>query len=244
MGLALPAAAMEGASDQSVTVRVDRDAQRYRVQVELAARVPMAAVVEQLTDYEHLYQLHPDIDSSEVLSRGDGVTRVRTRTTRCVLFFCFHFTQVSDVRMLSESHLQADIVPEQSDYRYGRMDWQLAEHDGVTTLHYQAELEPGFWVPPIIGHWLVENQLESVSRTMMENLLRRIHDGDIPTLRQRSESDAPDLLPGDFPPRAIMPPRPIRPPPAIRPPREPQPLPEPDPGADREPSPWTPRVLQ
>jgi hypothetical protein len=51
--------------------------------------------------------------------------------------------------------------PAASDFRHARELWQLQPHAGGTRLTYQAEFEPAFFVPPLIGPWLIKARLRS-----------------------------------------------------------------------------------
>ncbi len=73
--------------------------------------------------------------------------------------FCRRVTQVQDIVQYGQRRVEASILPALSDFRYGRAVWQL-EPDGTHTLmHFTAQLEPSFWVPPLIGPWLFENKI-------------------------------------------------------------------------------------
>jgi len=62
--------------------------------------------------------------------------------------------------------LHAEVLPAQSDFSYGRADWQFRPAGTSTHLRFSAELEPAFWVPPLLGPWLVERSLrEEAERT-------------------------------------------------------------------------------
>ena len=64
----------------------------------------------------------------------------------------------------------AKIDPETSDFRYSWERWQFTPEEGGTVLmRYQFEMEPGFWVPPVIGPFMIrrtlrEGGIEAVDR--------------------------------------------------------------------------------
>ena len=51
------------------------------------------------------------------------------------------------------------MIPERSDTRYSRAQWRLQAEGGGTLLRYELEMEPDFWVPPLIGPPIVKRAL-------------------------------------------------------------------------------------
>jgi hypothetical protein len=65
---------------------------------------------------------------------------------------------------------------------FDRVDGNLAQMRGTWTvegdaencaLAYRAEIEPEFWVPPLIGPLLMQNQVEQQMRGLLAEILRR-----------------------------------------------------------------------
>jgi hypothetical protein len=87
----------------------------------------------------------------------------------CAAFYCKTLHQTQEMRYTPRpdgGDLHAEVLPAQSDFRYGRADWQFRAAGAGTQLHFIAELEPAFWIPPLIGPWLVERSLsEEAQRT-------------------------------------------------------------------------------
>ncbi len=75
--------------------------------------------------------------------------------------------------------LLATIIPEHSDFSYGRVRWKLTPYGDGTLLRYQSETEPKFWVPGLFGNALVAR---SLGRTV-EQMIQRVED------RARLEED-------------------------------------------------------
>lgn len=145
----------------------------YRVQVDALVSVPASRARRLLTDYNHLGRINPDIKRSEILlTRAPGDYQVRTVTEVCVWFYCKRLHQVQDVVEAQDGSVTATVLPEQSDFRYGfaRLHvWQ--EPDGTRVL-IRGELEPDFWIPPVIGPWLVKRKLISEALETVRNLER------------------------------------------------------------------------
>lgn len=145
----------------------------YRVQLDARVDAPEPRVRRLLTDYAHLGRINPDIKRSEILfSRRPGAYRVRTLTEVCVLFYCKRLRQVQDVIESPDGSVTATVLPGQSDFRYGVVHLSLRQEPGGTRVLMRGELEPDFWIPPVIGPWLVRRKLISEALTTVANLER------------------------------------------------------------------------
>lgn len=140
-------------------VNVDRDGERYRVAVEDLVPAPPERVFAVLTDYDHLSRLYRGIRESRRLPGGPP-TRVRVESEACLLLFCVGFRQELELSQQPPRHLEALIDPAASDFREGRMSWDLEPEGAGTRLRYQASFVPSFWIPPLVGPWLLRRSLE------------------------------------------------------------------------------------
>lgn len=142
-----------------------------RYQLDLSMRIDSApeVVYALVTDYARLDQISKTIIESAVLDHDAGLRR-RLVTQTCVWFFCFTATLVEDV-VESEPHHEiiTTVVPELSDYRYGRTRWRITPDNGGTRIDFMALLEPDFWIPPLIGPWLMKQTMrEEAERTVLK----------------------------------------------------------------------------
>ncbi len=159
------------AAPAEIEVQLSRDKDRYKVQIHTVVAAPLDRVRGVLTDYAHLERLHKSIQESKVLPTADGHPRVRLKTSTCVLFFCVDLKQTLDYHALPNGTLVATVDPAVSDFRYGRMTWTLTAHGPErTSLTYEAEVEPAFWVPPLIGPWVLRTTFSQVSLEITRNI--------------------------------------------------------------------------
>ena len=69
---------------------------------------------------------------------------------------------------MNAGHLQAVIIPEQSDFTSGSADWRILPLGDDSRIIYQAQLTPAFFVPPIIGSYFVKRSFaEAVITSFM-----------------------------------------------------------------------------
>jgi hypothetical protein len=134
----------------------------YRISADARIAAAPESVHRYITDYDHLTRINHSIEESRIVhTYGPERHRVRSVITACILFFCRRVTQVQDMIQHGASRLEARILPELSDFRYGHAEWRLAADGQDTLMHFSAQLEPSFWVPPLIGPWLFENKIVS-----------------------------------------------------------------------------------
>ena len=137
----------------------------------IAASVPQ--VHQLLTAYDHLERVNPAVKESTIIETySPDYHRVRTLIEACVAFFCKNLIQVWDVEQQSDHVIVATIVPELSNFHSGKANWALRKDNGGTRLRFTTQLEPSFWVPPLIGPWLIRYKLRSEAVESVGNLER------------------------------------------------------------------------
>lgn len=149
----------------------------YRVDMEMAIDADIASVRDIITDYAGLARISDLIvrASLEPPPQPGGVRR-RMDTRMCMLIFCFDAVMVEDVMKIDDNTVITVVVPQLSDFRFGRSRWRLQKlAPERTLLEFRTEMEPDFWIPPLIGPLLVKHKLLREAEktiTRIENLAR------------------------------------------------------------------------
>lgn len=141
---------------------------RYTVDMDVIVHAPVSSVRQVITDYDGLKTVNPIIIESKRLSSRDQYHhRIRVVTRGCVLFFCVTMIRTQDIEERVDGNIIGVFIPQQSDFRYGRSHWRLKPINDFTRVVYHSELEPAFWIPPLIGPWVIKNKLyEETERTI------------------------------------------------------------------------------
>jgi hypothetical protein len=155
----------------TVVTRLDHESYSVRMEVQISA--PSEYVRALLTDYEHLNRVNPSIRQSQLLGsfKPDQV-RVRTVTRSCVVFMCFDMTQVQDVEVRADGEIISTIVPGKCDFKDGVALWRILPSGTGTHVVFEARMRPAFWVPPLIGMWMIERQIDQQLALTVSNLDR------------------------------------------------------------------------
>jgi hypothetical protein len=145
------------------TLDVSRQDDEYQVQAVVYIAAPPQAVFAVLTDYEHFTRISASIvESRRVQQLDPDDTLVYTDTRFCALFFCRHVKEMQKVTRTPPFDIMSTVLPEQSDnVRSGSASLHMQAEGEGTLLHWQIQLQPGFWVPPLIGPLLVERSLRA-----------------------------------------------------------------------------------
>lgn len=169
MALVLAAATAAAGEIEQAEVRF-RDG-RYSVTAVLKLAAPAEAVRAVATDHDHLYRLSDTFQESVLLERYDAHhAKRRIRVHTCVLIFCFDFVMTERVEELDDGDIVTSIIPEESDFRAGWSRWEIRPRGpDATTLRFETEREPNFWIPPLIGPWIVK---QKVRKELLESILR------------------------------------------------------------------------
>lgn len=121
-----------------------------------------------LTDYLHIYRLSDSIIESRVIESSVNEKTVVETVIRCdIPVICKEVTLVEEVSTLESGNLQAVILPEKSDFRFGKAVWTITAKCEKTQLTYQASIEPDFFIPPILGTKIVVANMRSEYKTAL-----------------------------------------------------------------------------
>ena len=141
-------------------LEVERDGDRVQIDSRMFIAAPREAVFNALADYERFAELSSRYLESRFLEPDDdGTPRIYTKVEGCVLFFCRTIQRYARLELAPETVIEALVDAELSDLKFGYERWELGDFPGGTMVIYRHEMEPDFWVPPVIGVWAIKRIL-------------------------------------------------------------------------------------
>jgi hypothetical protein len=156
---------------QVSNVQVTRDGARFTIDMHIAIDAPAPAVFRALQDYATLARYNPDLRSVRIepTAAPDRV-RLFTSVHVCVLVFCKTMHQEQIMTAIAHAHggvLSAELVPHGGDFKGGFGLWTVRPCPtarAATCMDVRIELLPAFWVPPVIGPWVLRRKMDDEAR--------------------------------------------------------------------------------
>lgn len=139
---------------------------------EALVQAPAAEVSETLVNPGRIARTNDGIRESRVVSRdADGSFVREIRMEQCVIGICFDIRFVEEVREAGDGILEVRQLPNVGTFRRGNARWTVTSlGNGETRLTMQADQEPSFWVPPIIGPYLMRRAFEHEVRETVRKI--------------------------------------------------------------------------
>ncbi len=160
------------ADEIKVRTALTSDGKAVQVVVALILQVDFDVVWAVLNDYENMPRFVPDILEARVISAGSGRKRVEIEGVARLLFLEIPTHTTLDVVYRPDGSVAIDSVA-----------GNLATH-GVIRLHgdgpytrvdYEVLLTPDFWLPPVIGDFLIGRQITRQFEGLVAEMHRRAH---------------------------------------------------------------------
>ncbi|RPI47905.1 MAG: hypothetical protein EHM59_02705 [Betaproteobacteria bacterium] len=166
----LAAAALALAADE-LEVRVERKRDVFLVQAAVPVAVDPATAWQVLTDYNRLAEFVPDMRVSRVVSAPGEPILLEQHGESGFLFFR---TEIRVVLRIEEDPLRR-IVFRSVGGNIERMqgEWRVVRDADAIRLSYRAEIEPEFWVPPLLGDAILKGHVEKQISGVVKEMLRR-----------------------------------------------------------------------
>lgn len=162
-GLVVGACCTAGLAAEVDALQIEHADRRYRMHLAARLDTPLQSSFRAFSNFDNLPRINDAVELVQLVDGAPtGAQRLYTRVRVCVWFFCARLDQVQDIREISAGPapgLDAVVVPQLSNLRYGVARWRMRDCAPQTCLEFDAELEPDFWVPPIIGPWAIERAM-------------------------------------------------------------------------------------
>jgi hypothetical protein len=193
---ALGAAALAAAATID-ELDVERERGRYSLEAYARLDATPESVYSVLTDfddnaYSRISRAYKE--SRYLAPAADGVPLVYTRMEGCLLWHCMTLERTERLETREPTWIKSTALPEQSNFKHATSEWVLEPDGDGTLMTYKVELEPDFFVPPVIGPWYLKRTLSQGGLravTRIERLAREL-DGrpnePLPPLPSRARS--------------------------------------------------------
>jgi len=142
------------------SIEVDFVDDRYVMHSEVWFAVGIESLYAVFLDWDVSTQFSSAIiESREIEPDASGRRRFYTRNRGCVLFFCMSFERSGYIEHEPFKFIRATANPEISDFHLSEETWKFRTEGLGTIVIYDLEFEPKFWVPPVIGPYLIKRKL-------------------------------------------------------------------------------------
>ena len=184
---------MSALGAQSATlddIHVTRKRGRYELVAQTFLSAPPKAIYTVLLEYdEDAFQRISSVykESKYLDPAPDGRPMVYTVMEGCIMFFCKSMRRTEYLQAEEFRYIRTLTVPEESDFKYSSSEWILEPVEGGTQMNYTLIMEPDFWVPPIVGPWVIKRVLGSGGVRAISRIERMALGEDMPRRRSPRE---------------------------------------------------------
>lgn len=142
---------------------------QVRATVEAEASVELCYAV--LTDFDRLSDFIPGMLSSRIVSPPGELLLLRQVGRTKVAFSEYTF----DVTLAVAVNPPHEITFRRVSGNLQRMDggWRVAGDTARCRIDYRADIEPGFWVPPLVGPLIMRSQVAKQLEGLESEIARR-----------------------------------------------------------------------
>ncbi len=172
LGLGRLVAIQGGSEADEIKVRTVRTADGKAIQavVVLVLAVNSDVVRAVLSDYENMPQFVPDILATRLISTGPGRKRVEIDGVARLLVLEYATHTTLDVVTLPDGSVALDSVAGNLAV-HGVV--RVLDNGSSTRVDYEVRITPDFWVPPLIGDFLIGRQIVRQFEGMAAEMHRR-----------------------------------------------------------------------
>ena len=143
---------------------------RFIIKVIGVVSAKPAQVFAVLTDYKNIPKISPKIIESKIIKTDGDTTIVKTVAKGCVWFFCKEIINTQTTTSIPEKRIQSITINAQSNLKFGQMVWNIKEVNLGTQIDYYAEIEPDFFVPPLIGSYFIKNYMLEEAKYFIDSV--------------------------------------------------------------------------
>jgi hypothetical protein len=150
---------------------------RYYVQFNVLINADKDTVSTLMDDYNSWPQWSSVVRKVIILKQTDTRTSLlKLKLNSCLLFFCKSLDKQQTVTRVAAGHLVTLTTKNNTDFRYAREVWHASAEGNHTRLLYDAVMEPDFFVPPLMGRWIISSRIRQALQQSIAKLEQMAHD--------------------------------------------------------------------
>ena len=166
-----PGSAQDDAQASRVEVTVHKAGNQVTVEANMIVPVPAAIAWAVLTDFAHMTRFIPSLTTSDAVSEGPNLLRVTQKGTTTWGPFSFDFESVRRIALHPMSRIESTTLSGKISKMTSVSELRPAD-EGVR-IHYRAEAEIDFWLPPLLGTAAMRHAVREQFAAMIEEMRRR-----------------------------------------------------------------------
>lgn len=143
------------------SVVVERDEDLYWLESEVWFDAETEALYEVFLNYDLTQEFTKFVVESRNLEPAeDGRRRFYIRNEGCVWFVCRSFERTGHVEYVPNEYIQSTADAEVSDFHISIESWEFTPEGKGTAVVYKFKFDPKFWLPPVIGPYVLQRKLK------------------------------------------------------------------------------------
>jgi hypothetical protein len=167
-GLTLPFSAFAA---EMLQMKLWEEEGRYHLRSSSQIKAPPDLIFKTLIDYDNFHRLSGGIKETRYLKPDqDGTAVAFTLVETCVLSFCKSIKKTERLTTKNNTEIHLEVDPERSDFLFMHSTWIIKADGDYSELSYNMDMQPDFWIPPLIGTWVLKRKLHTTAMNMAHRL--------------------------------------------------------------------------
>jgi hypothetical protein len=161
-----------GAADNSdIIVRVVKDSETIRVEVDCPVKAPRAVAWDVLTDYDHMAKYISNLEQSVIRMRMGNRMHVFQKGKASRGPLSMSFENVREIELVPQTEVRSKIIS--GDTMPASFVTRVEERNEQVHITHTGQYTPSVWVPPVIGPALIETETRKQYGEIRDEILRR-----------------------------------------------------------------------
>ena len=152
-------------------IDIDRIDRRYVLKSEVWFDTNVEAIYAVFLNYDLTSRFSSFIVESRNLEPdAAGQRRFYIRNHGCVWFFCRSFERSGHIEHEPFVIIRSIADAEISDFHSSLESWRFRPDGSGTLVVYEFDFEPKFWIPPLIGPYVLQRKLQNDSAGALDRI--------------------------------------------------------------------------
>lgn len=141
-------------------IEIDQAGGRYTMHSVVWFDVALDSAYNVFLDWDLSEQFSSVVVEARNTGSDEGGDRgFYTKNRACVLFFCKEVERYGKIEYEPGVWIRATTNPEKSDFHVSNEVWVFEPEGEGTRITYQLEMQPKFWMPPLIGPYVLKKKM-------------------------------------------------------------------------------------